>query len=125
MLERIFSLGVALLATHELDAMTHREWELLLPFLSSDFGRLVFVLLHIPIFYMLFYFQGHRDARKQCRFRVLLSAFLIIHGLAHLIFSQIHDRYTFSPPIETITVYGGAICGMVYLSLRKSKAHIA
>ena len=116
---KIFCLGIALLATHELDAMTHKEWELLLPFLESGKGNFIFVLLHIPLFYFLFYFHGHKSIVIQNRFSIILSIFLALHGVAHFLFSVLHDSYTFVPPIETITVYGAAICGFIFLYLTK------
>jgi hypothetical protein len=118
MTNKIFCLGIALLATHELDAMTHKEWELLLPFLDSWTGQIVFVLLHIPIFYFFFYFHNHRSIKMQNRFRIILSVFLAIHGVAHFLFSLFHEAYTFIPPLETITVYGSAICGLTFLYLK-------
>jgi hypothetical protein len=120
MSDKIFCAGIALLATHELDAMTHREWEILLPFLDSEAGRLVFVLLHIPIFYFLFYFSVHKSVAVQKRFKFILAVFFIIHGLAHLLASRFNGSYTFVPPVESITVYGATICGLAFLWIENS-----
>ena len=51
-LRAVFLIGVGMLSTHELDAMTHAEWRVLplTSWLAPDMGRLTFVVLHVPIF---------------------------------------------------------------------------
>lgn len=47
----VFYLGLSMLLTHELDAMSNHEWRVL-PFLRvlpDDIGMLIFVAIHIPI----------------------------------------------------------------------------
>jgi len=49
----LFLLGLSRLVCHELDAMTHQEWLLLLPILDALPGEtawIVFVIAHIPLF---------------------------------------------------------------------------
>ena len=111
MKEKIFILGLALLATHELDAMIHKEWELLMPFLESKTGEVVFILLHILIFFASHHYISHPNEPIRYRFKTLMSWFLLLHGLAHFVFSLFHEGYSFSPPIVSITVYGGSLCG--------------
>jgi hypothetical protein len=114
----LFYFGLALLATHELDAMTHHEWRLMpvLNLLDDDLARSVFVVLHIPIFTVLFWLTGHRSAVVRMRSQIGVDIFLMMHGAVHFLFSG-SDLYEFEPPIETITVYGGLLVGFVHLLL--------
>ena len=108
--------AVSLLAVHEMDAMTHAEWRLL-PVLSgmdNDVGREAFVLLHVPlyvgVFWALFFASWKTMAAR------IFSVAIIGHAMAHFLLSG-HQLYTFSAPIETLTVYGAAIAGLIYLGL--------
>ena len=109
-------LAVALLAVHEMDAMTHAEWALLpiLSGLSDAVGRDVFILLHIPLYIGLFWALFFA-AWKAIAARVYCGV-LVIHAIVHFLMSG-HELYSFSAPIETITVYGAAIAGLIYLGL--------
>ena len=118
----LFYVALALLACHELDAVARHEWRLL-PILSSlddDTGMAVFVLLHIPLFAVLFLLTGHRDTKIRRRSQLGIDAFLIVHAIGHFAMSG-HERYEFTAPVETITIYGGAIIGAfhAWLELRK------
>ena len=113
-------MALSLFLVHEIDAMTHHEWRLLpiIGSLNDEVGRQVFVLLHIPVFFGVIWalFMTHWRLMAAKIFCVLL----IIHGLVHFIYSG-HELYSFVPPIETITVYGAALSGMIYLALRPKK----
>ena len=109
-------LAMSLLATHEMDAMTHSEWRLLpiLNGLSDQAGRNVFLVLHIPLFAGLFWALFLSSWAR--RAGQVFSVVLIGHAGAHFLFSG-HDAYSFVPPIETITVYGAAIAAILHLVL--------
>lgn len=106
----------SLLAVHEMDAMTHAEWRLLpgLSNLPENTARSLFVWLHIPLF------AGLLWASFVASWRLLagrlFSIALIAHAIAHFALSA-HELYTFIPPIETVTVYGAAFAGIVFLAL--------
>lgn len=109
-------LAVSLLAVHEMDAMTHAEWRLL-PILSGmeeTAARDTFVLLHIPLYVGLFWALFFASWRLLAG-RIFAGA-AIAHASAHFLLSG-HDLYTFAPPIETLTVYGAALAGLVFLVL--------
>ena len=118
LLHILFYLGFSLLACHELDAVARHEWRLLpvLNKLNDDSGLIVFVLLHIPAFTLLIWLTGHHTEKIRWRSQILFDLFLIVHGIAHYLFSG-HPLYEFEPPIETITVYGGALVGFFHLLL--------
>lgn len=114
----VFFLGLALLATHELDAMTHKEWRLLpiLDQLDDDKARAAFVLLHIPLFWVLFFLTSSKSPSVRTVVQIGVSLFLVAHAIIHFNLSG-HALYEFQAPIETITVYGGAIAGALFLVL--------
>ena len=88
----VFTLGVVLLFTHELDAIRHHEWRLfafLRPF-GEEGAYQLFVLLHIPLF-MLFLWPLLMPAR---RLEITIDLFLIIHVGLHYLFRN-HSHYTF------------------------------
>lgn len=107
---------IALLAVHEMDAMTHAEWRLLpgLNGLDDATGREVFVLLHIPLYVGLFWALFYASWKQ--RAGQVFCALVLVHAIAHFLLSG-HQLYTFVAPIETITVYGAALSAAVYLGL--------
>lgn len=107
---------VSLFAVHEMDAMTHAEWRLL-PILSdmaNEQARLVFLWLHIPLFaaliWSLFVASWQTIAAR------IVCVAVIVHAIAHFLLSG-HDLYTFSAPIEAVTVYAAAVLSGLYLAL--------
>ncbi len=114
----LFYLGLALLTCHELDAVARHEWRLLpgLNGLDDELVVTAFVLLHIPIFVALFWLSGHRSDTVRLRSQLAIDAFLLIHALMHFAMAD-HALYEFSPPVETITIYGGALVGLTHAIL--------
>ena len=112
----IFYLGVGLFFTHELDAMVNHEWRVLplTGWLSDNAGRNVFILIHIPLFAVLVGLLSNQDEVIRLRTKFWVSAFFVIHGLLHAAFIT-HARYEFESLLSNILIFGGAICGMLYL----------
>lgn len=108
--------SLSLLAVHEMDAMTHAEWRLL-PILSGlpdETARTAFVWLHIPLYVGLFWALFHASWRHIAG--LAFSGAVILHAIIHFLLSG-HTLYSFTPPIETITVYGAALSGLIYIAL--------
>jgi len=118
----LFYLGFGFLSTHELDAMTQREWRLLygLRDLAEPMARDVFVLLHIPLFAALVWLTHLPQARGRGAMRLALMVFLVIHLGLHWRLSD-HPLYTFHSPLSWSLIIGGALCGLAYtvLTLRR------
>ena len=117
--ETAFYLGLAALFTHELDAMTHHEWRLLplLNHLRDDVGRVTFVALHVPLFAAIIAWIASTRPRVRSLGRLVVSAFLVVHAGLHLLFTG-HPDYTFHSALSYSLIFGGAICGAVYLGMR-------
>lgn len=118
----LFCLAVALLLGHELDAVGRAEWNLLpvLDGLQQVTAERVFVLLHIPLVWLLLWASFHPSDTIQRRTRVGVCVFLVIHGGLHAAMSG-HAQYTFEPPVETITVYGAAVVAAIYLIVERRR----
>ena len=114
--ELVFYLGVGLFFTHELDAMPNHEWRVLplTSWLPDDFGRNIFVLIHIPLFAVLVGLIASQNEAIRNRAKFWVSAFLVIHGVLHAAF-MIHERYEFDSLLSNVLIFGGALCGIVYL----------
>ncbi len=113
---KIFYLGIGLFFTHELDAMTNHEWRVLplTSWMPEHHGELSFVLLHIPLFAILVALVASLNEVIRRRSWIGVSLFLAIHGGLHAAF-MVHDDYEFSSLLSNVLIFGGAVCGAVYL----------
>lgn len=114
-----FYLGIALLFTHELDAMPNHEWRVLplLRELSESVGESVFIAAHVPIFAIVIACVASLNPRTRLIARDIACAFLVLHGVLHRLFSG-HPAYDFSTPLSAVLIYGAAACGLAYFVAR-------
>jgi type II secretory pathway component PulF len=114
-----FYLGLALLFTHELDAMPNHEWQVLplLSNLADSVGRNTFVIAHIPIFAVIIACIASLNVKTRSIARDITSGFLVAHALLHLAFSG-HSAYQFSSSLSSLLIYGSALCGLLYFVAR-------
>lgn len=111
-----FYLGLGLLFTHELDAIVQAEWRLLyvLRSMPDEVAMPIFIGLHVPLFVLITWLTHHPEQKVRSLSRNLLAAFLVIHAGLHLRLSD-HPLYSFDGPLSIMLIYGGALCGTVYL----------
>ena len=114
----IFYLGLGCLFTHEMDAMLNREWRVLplTGWLPDQAGMITFQILHVPLAALLIAWVASPAASVRKRARLLISAFLVIHGGLHILFSS-SPNYEFASTISNVLIYGAALCGGGYLVL--------
>ena len=114
--ERLVKLMLALLFTHELDAMTHSEWRLLyvLRDLTDAQSRWWFVALHVPLVWALIALTHHPQAKVQRISRIAFAAFCVVHLLLHLRL-RADALSTFNSPLSWGLIAGAAVVGVVYL----------
>lgn len=111
----VFYLGIALLFTHELDAMPNHEWRML-PLLNSlrdSTGRMIFLIGHVPIFAVVVAFIASMNLRTRTISRNIVCGFLIAHAVLHFMFSG-HAAYEFSTLTSSALIYGAALSGVIY-----------
>jgi len=111
-----FLLGFGFISTHELDAVMQHEWRLLyiLRSLAEPLAQQAFIAVHVPLFALLVWLTHHRQPRWRDGSRLALMGFLIIHVGLHLRLSG-HALYTFHSPLSKTLIFGGGICGLLYL----------
>jgi hypothetical protein len=111
-------LMLAVLFTHELDAMTQSEWRLLyvLRSLTDEEGRWWFVSMHVPLFWALIALTHHAAAKLKMASRTGLAVFCIIHALLHLRLAS-DPLSTFSSPLSWCLILIAAALGIVYLGM--------
>ena len=114
----LVQLMLAVLITHELDAMTQSEWRLLyvLQSLDDDQGRWWFVAMHGPLFWALIALTHHTSGLVQRVSRRGFAMFCIIHVLLHWRLAG-DPLSTFSSPLSWILILGAAVLGVAYLAM--------
>ncbi len=117
-LDGLFYTALALLFTHELDAVQRREWRLLfgLRRLDDQRGFELFTLLHVPLFAVLLWLAAHSSPAVRLAFQVGMDLFLIIHAGLH---KQLDQRalYEFNNPLSAVLIYGAGAVGLTHLVL--------
>lgn len=114
----LFLLGFGFLASHELDAVTQSEWRLLyvLRGLSDELAESAFVALHVPLFALIVWLCHHPRPRLREGSRLALAAFLVIHVGLHLRLRG-DALYRFHDGLSQALIFGGGLCGLLYLLL--------
>ncbi len=114
----VFYLGLGLLFTHEMDAMTNHEWRVLplTSWLPDATGELVFLVAHVPLFAVTIAFVASLNTRVRALTQKIASGFLIVHAGLHAAFSG-HEAYEFSSHVSSLLIYGAAVCGVVFFVL--------
>lgn len=112
----LFVLGFSFLASHELDAVTQSEWRLLyvLRGLPDELAETLFVALHVPLFALMVWLYQHPRERLREGSRLALAVFLVIHVGLHLRL-QADPLYSFHDLLSKALIWGGGICGLLYL----------
>lgn len=118
-----FLASLALLLTHEMDAVREREWRMLWPFsllrIDDDVACRVFVGAHAPVYGALFGALCSSSTRGRSRtagaVATALSAFAVVHGVAHFAYASV-----FRSAWSRALVYGASLAGAAdLLSLRR------
>ena len=114
----VFYLGLGLLFTHEMDAMTNHEWRVLplTSWLPDAAGGLVFLVAHVPLFAVTIAFVASLNLRVRAVTQKIASGFLIVHAGLHTVFSG-HEAYEFSSTVSSLLIYGAAACGAAFFVL--------
>lgn len=109
-----FFLGVVFILMHEMDAVRCREWRIFpgLSLLDERRGMILFIFLHIPLFYGLIAAISIGD---QALIKGL-DVFLIVHLFLHLLFLR-HKNNEFRDWISWSIIIGAGICGVTDLWL--------
>jgi len=113
-----FHLGIGALMTHELDAVANHEWRVLplIRVLSDNAAMPLFIALHVPLFAGLLALIASPREQTRRRTRFALAVFLVVHAGLHVLYRG-HPAYEFSSLLSGVLIFGGAVCGAVYLMI--------
>ena len=120
--ELIFYTGIALLLTHEMDAIKRHEWRIFpgLSNLDDDIAYHIFIIFHIPLYMLLFWLLYYPSETLHYWFQICFDIFMIIHlGLHHLFKS--HRKYEFTNLSSKVIINLMAFTGLVHFILLVSK----
>ena len=108
----IFTLGLSFILLHEMDAIRCYEWRIFpaTSFLPDRLGMVVFILLHIPLFYLVLL----PTTLASPNFRYGFSIFLVVHFFLHLLF-LLHPKNGFKDWISWTMITGAGLCGLIYV----------
>jgi hypothetical protein len=115
----VFSIALAGLLTHELDAVHKREWRLLfvLRHLPEPQARDAFILVHVPAVALLLWLAAHPDHGIRQATVVVLDLFMVVHAGLHWRLSN-HPKYEFNNPISNILIYAPAVIALGHLAVQ-------
>lgn len=107
-----YTLGLALIFMHEMDAVRCKEWRIFpgLSVLSDARGFVVFMLAHIPLFFWLLSMYQHGSQT----FRMGFDIFLIVHLGLHILFLK-HPNNLFKDWISWSIIVGAGAFGLADL----------
>ena len=111
-----FVLAVALLLVHELDAMQRHEWRIFpgLSRLPDSTAMLVFLLAHVPLFAIVFWYGALSLVAGGDRFSAGLSGFCVLHAFIHWAYEW-HPRCEFRNPLSRSIIWVCALAGLASL----------
>lgn len=109
-----FYLALSFIIIHEMDAVRCKEWRIfpLVALLDDKTGFQVFMLAHIPLFYLLLW--GLMDQENPSSLILGLNYFFILHLLAHLLFLR-HPKNEFKDWMSWLWIIGAALFGGIDL----------
>ena len=91
--------------------------------LSNESGQKIFLLAHIPLFAVLAALIASSNETIRNRTQVVISAFLAIHGVLHVAFMS-QQQYKFESIESNLLIFGGAVCGAIFLFLNQRRGTI-
>lgn len=112
----LYYLGLSTLFTHELDAIMQAEWRLLfvLREMNDQSAYPIFLILHIPAFFLFFWLSHHSSQGIKLGFRRVAAAFLIIHASIHFYLAGVPENQ-FQSLLSNTLIYAAATFGLLYI----------
>ncbi len=117
-IDMVFYLGIALLLTHELDAIKRHEWRIfpVIRNFKDEIAYYWFTILHIPLFVLLLWLMTHPSGNTRLWFQIIMDIFFIVHMVLHKLLSS-NKKYEFVGNFSKAIIFSMGIVGIVHLSL--------
>ncbi|MCY7358812.1 MAG: hypothetical protein LH609_15410 [Rudanella sp.] len=108
----LFFLGLSFIMIHELDAIRCKEWRIFpgLSLLDDRTGYILFVFVHIPLFYFILV----KTVSSSESFMTGFDVFLMLHVVAHVLLAK-HSRNEFKDWISWVIIIGAGAFGLMDL----------
>ncbi len=118
MMDILFYLGVALLFTHELDAIHRHEWRMfpLIGRLRENAAYITFTVLHIPLFMLPLWLLDHPSTGVRFWSQVSMDGFFMVHSGLHVLLRN-HDQNQFNTVFSRTIIVANALVGLLHLVL--------
>ena len=102
----LYYLALSFILMHEMDAIRCKEWRIfpLISMLEDKLGYIVFVFLHIPLFYWVL------SQSNNPSFRWGFDIFLMVHVGLHILFLK-HKKNEFIDWISWSIIIGAGVFG--------------
>jgi hypothetical protein len=112
----IYYLAISFLMAHELDAVTHAEWRLLLVLrdLEDTIAAQIFVAGHVPLLFIVLWFSHHVNPKVSDRTKTIISATMVLHVLAHFALSGAAE-YDFNGLLSRVLLLLSGFFAAAYL----------
>jgi len=114
----IYILALALLTTHELDAIYRHEWRIF-PFLNKlkeNIAAYIFIIIHIPLFFIIFWLSFHSEPIVRTSSQIIIASFCIIHVGLHILLKN-HKASEFNNPFSQFIIWSCGVAGTAFLGL--------
>ncbi len=116
--DMLFYLGIALLLTHELDAIQRHEWRIfpIIRKLKDEIAYYWFTILHVPLFVLLLWLICHPSENTRFWFLISMDVFFIAHMVLHKLLNS-DKKCEFVGFFSKAIIFSMGIVGMVHLSI--------
>jgi hypothetical protein len=114
-----FFLGLALLLTHELDAIRCKEWRIFpgTSRLGDEAGYRTFTALHVPLYAIILWALVAGGGGNRALI-VALDLFFVVHLALHVLLRDL-PRNEFRSPFSWALILGTGLCGALDLLLMR------
>ncbi|MDR2884230.1 MAG: hypothetical protein LBV09_03895 [Deferribacteraceae bacterium] len=111
----LFSVIIALLMVHGMDAVRAKEWKmfLILKDMQEERGYKLFTILHFIIYIVIFY----AILRESYAIKVIIDVFLLFHALLHYSFRRHLHGNGFKTLFSKGIIYSMALLAAVHLGV--------
>lgn len=114
-LTMLFSIVLALLFIHEMDAIRNKEWQMFIGLkdLSDEAAYRLFLLLHLPLYVIVLFLVIHGSGKMGF---YLVDIFLIVHTIIHYLFRK-HPKNQLTNRLSRVIINSAGCLALMHLIL--------
>ncbi|MEO1772436.1 DUF6713 family protein [Candidatus Enterococcus ferrettii] len=109
----LFSIALALLFIHEMDAIRNKEWQMFIGLrdLSDETAYRFFLLLHIPLYVVALFLVIYGSGKMGF---YLVDMFLILHTIIHYLFRR-HPKNKLTNRLSKVIINSAGCSALIHL----------